>query len=429
MRTIIDIALNDLRIIFSDRSIWINLVIIPLLIAYVVGFANGAGTADSGAPDAPKLIVDVINHDGDSNGSDIAQQFFANLRAANSSIVLCPLDNNATDVCQLNSAVLDETLAQQRIEDQTSLALIELPADFSMTINAGEDTSIVYRANEDASAPSYILQAVQAAVQKLGGALTAARVGTNAAADTLNFASDADRAAFAADVRQRANDLWAQDPVRIDYQIARQTESDQTTDSGAAGFSQSIPGIGTMYAMFIVLPAAAAIIQERKNWTLQRMAVLPISRTQILGGKLLARFVIGMLEYAIMFGFGALLGVRYGSDPVALVLIMVAFSLCVTALMLVLTTILKNVGQASGITLFLSLTLAPLGGAWWSLDIVPAWMRALGHISPVAWAMDGFHSLLFLGGSLSTVIVPILVLLGMTVVFFVYGVARFKFTD
>jgi len=32
-----------------------------------------------------------------------------------------------------------------------------------------------------------------------------------------------------------------------------------------------------------------------------------------------------MLEYALMFGFGFLLGVRYGDDPVAIVLLMIAF--------------------------------------------------------------------------------------------------------
>src|SRR5690606_30860692 len=193
------------------------------------------------------------------------------------------------------------------------------------------------------------------------------------------------------------------------------------------GFGQSITGIGTMYVMFAVLPAAAAFLQERKNWTIQRMVTMPLTRAQILGGKLLARFTIGMVQYVIVFAFGMVLGVRFGNDALALVLVMVAFTLCITALTLALTTLLRSPAQASGLTLFLSLTLAPLGGAWWPLEIVPGWMRTVGHISPVAWAMDSYRSLLFYDGSLSTVIVPVLVLLGMAVVFFLFGVARFKF--
>lgn len=414
MRTVLDIALNDLRIIFKNRSIWINLVLIPLVIAYVVGFANGAG--GSRMTSAATLIVDVIDRDGGA----LAQQFINDLREVNSGIVLCPMDNNAEDICQLGDTTFDEVLAQTRVQEQTSLALIEIPAGFTDAINAGENVSIIYRANEDASAPSYILQAVQAVTQRLGGALIAERVGTDVA-QSLNI----DDPAFGDMVRENASALWALDPVRVTY-IVGQRETD--TPRGA-GFSQSFPGIGTMYVMFMIFPAAAALIQERKDWTLQRLAVMPISRAQILGGKLLARFVIGMLEYAIMFGFGALLGVRYGNDPVALVLVMVAFALCATALTLALTTVLRNVAQASGITLFLSLTLAPLGGAWWPLDIVPAWMRTVGHISPVAWAMDGYRSLLFEGGNVGTVALPVLVLLAMTALFFAFGVARFRFTE
>lgn len=413
MRTIIDIAVNDLRILFKDRSIWINLVIVPLIISYVIGFALGAN--GGGVSTAAKLIVDVI----DADKAAMSQELLDNVRAANPNIVLCPQDGAD---CQLSGSILDEAGAVKRLQDQTSLALIEIPANFTADVSAGQNASIVYRSNEDASAPSYILQAVQAAAQKLGGALTAARVGADVAAKSLDVTDPA----LADAIRQKASDLWAQDPVRIETVIGQQSKTDQ---SGPYGFRQSMPGIGTMYAMFIVIPGAAALILERKNWTLQRLATMPISRAQILGGKLLSRFLTGMLEYAIILGFGLVLGVRYGNDPLAIVLLAAAFTLAVTALTLALTTILHNEGQARGIGLFLTLTLAPLGGAWWPLEIVPEFMRTVGHISPVAWVMDGFTSVIFNGGGLGTVIVPILVLLGMAVVFFAYGVSRFKVTD
>ena len=117
-----------------------------------------------------------------------------------------------------------------------------------------------------------------------------------------------------------------------------------------------------------------------RTWTLQRLAVMPISRAQILGGKLLARFADRDARIrASCSRFGFLLGVRYGNDPLAILLLMVTFTLAVTALTLALTTLLHNEGQARGIGLFLTLTLAPLGGAWWPLDIVPQCMRTVGH--------------------------------------------------
>ncbi|MBI1257730.1 MAG: ABC transporter permease subunit [Chloroflexi bacterium] len=424
MKAILDIAINDLRIMFKDRSIWINLIVVPIVLSYVIGIANGAGS--SGTPTAARLLIDVINLDKGA----ISQQFLSDLQAANPNFVLCPMDNNEKDVCQLNGAPFDADLSETRLKDQTSLALIDIPAGFSDDINAGKPVSITYRSNESATAPSYILQAVQAETQRLGGALTAAQVGTQAVANfpPLTFKDEADKTAFTDAIRQKASTIWAQNPAQVEYTVA-QAAQPTTPNTDSAGFSQSMPGIGTMYAMFIIFPAAAAIILERKTWTLQRMAVMPLSRAQILGGKLLARFATGMFEYALMFSFGFLLGVRYGNDPLAILLLMITFVLAVTALTLALTTLLKNEGQARGIALFLSLTLAPLGGAWWPLDIVPQFMRTIGHLSPVAWVMDGFRSIIFFGGGLGDVILPLLILSAMAVVFFAIGVARFKFTD
>ena len=417
MRKVLAIALNDLRIILKERGIFLNLVVIPVGIALAVGIANGASLGGPAA--APDVIVDVI--DGDQSARSAA--FLDDLRAANTSLLLCPMDNTAGDPCGLGGAALDEALAAERVRAQRSLALILIPAGFGEALAAGEPVELVYRSNEDASAPSYIQQALQTVTQRWSAALVAARVG----AEIVSGVTGADGAA-GDDVRaalyERAERIWAGEPVRIVYVEAPVSEG---ASSGGEGFSQSIPGIGTMYVMFAVFPALSAFLQERRNWTFQRLVMMPVSRAQIVGGKLLARFAFGMIQYGVLFGFGYLLGIRYGDDPVALILIMVSYVACITALTLALLTFVRSEGQAEGLSLFLTLTLAPLGGAWWPLEIVPSWMRTLGHLSPVAWAMDGFRSLIFYGGSLSTVLVPIGVLLAATAVLFLIGVARFRY--
>ncbi len=422
MQTILNIALNDLRVIFRERGVWVNLVIIPIVLAYAVGFANGA--TNTTAPTTPDIIVDVI----DSDNSALSAQFLQNVREANTALRLCPADNDADDVCRLSGAAFDATLADERLKDQVSLALIEIPAGFGDTIASGETARIVYRSNEDATAPTFILQAVQAAAQRLGGALVAERVGLSVADNysALTFRDEADRAAFAQTIRADAEARWAQDPITINYTVNEFNAEAQVARSGG-GFSQSVPGMASMYVMITIFPAIAAFIVERKQWTLQRLATMPISRAQIGAGKMLARFVLGMISFSIMFAFGLLVGARYGNDPLATILLMVTFTLAITGLALALTAFLKNETQAQGVTLLLSLTLAPLGGAWWPLEIVPAWMRAVGQISPVYWVMDGFRDLTFYGGSLATVLPNIAVLLVMTLVFFAFGVSRFRF--
>jgi len=422
MRSILNVALNDLRVIFRERaSIILNLVIIPLVISFAAGGANSS-MGSGGDTAVPDLIIDVI----DASASAESAAFLDVVRSANENVLLCPLDNTADNLCVLPEGVttVDETLAGTRLEDQTSLALILIPQDFSETLNAGT-ARVVYRSNEDASAPGYLLSAVEAAAQQIGGAVEARTIGLQVADDIefLTFADEADRAAFGDQVYTRAAEIWATNPITVNA-----TAGELVLESAAFnGFSQSFPGIATMYAMFAVFPVMVALIDERRYWTLQRLAMMPIRRSEILGGKLLARFLMGMIQYAIVFAVGLVIGVPLGNQPIATIPIMMAFVICVTSLALLVSTFVKTSQQASGIALFMSLTLAPLGGSWWPLDIVPSWMRAAGHISPVAWAMDGYSKIIFSSGTLIAVVPMIGVLLAMGAVFFMIGVSRFKF--
>lgn len=424
MRPILTIALNDLYIYFQQRTEWIiNLVIIPIVIATVISV--GTGSTGSSNQTAATLRVDVIDNDNTAASTE----FLARLRGNNSALVLCPFDDvsEAGEArCSLGDQPFDEAFSVERLEDQTSLALIIIPEGFSQAIASGEQAMLVYRSNEDATAPSYILQAVQAAVTQTGSVATAREVALDvAAASGINSLNDPDTlAAFGDAVSADAAGRWATPPIQIRVDTQSPTAGETSVGSG---FSQMIPGIGSMYVMFAVLPLAALLIGERKRWRLQRLVLMPVSRAQVLAGKLLGRFVLGMIQFGILFGFGFLIGVRYGNDPFALVLLMAVFTLCCTALALMVMSFLKTEEQAQGIALFISLTLAPLGGAWWPLEIVPEAMRIIGHISPIAWAMDGFHELIYYGGGIVQILPMVGVLLAMAVVFFAVGVSRFRF--
>jgi ABC-type multidrug transport system permease subunit len=171
----------------------------------------------------------------------------------------------------------------------------------------------------------------------------------------------------------------------------------------------------------------AALIVERQQWTLQRLAVMPISRSTLLAGKILARFCLGLLQFLVVFIVGALFRMNFGKDPLALLLLVIVYTLSVTALSFAVGPGLKNPAQASGLGLLLTLTLAPLGGAWWPMDLSPKFMQIIGHVSPIAWAMDGFTALTYNGAHLADILIPLSVLVGMTVLFFLIAIPRFRF--
>ena len=411
MRTVFDIALNDLRIFFSNRGNLIWLVGVPVAMVIVLGVAIPSD-------DGPSLVpVDVIDHDQ----GQASALFIQSLRQANPNLMLCPMDNTADDPCNMNEAEsLDLALSLIRVEETETLALIEIPDDFTARVSDLKPVAIRFVAVEDLTAPQFIQQAVDSALTKTNGALAAALIGSRLAAqveaDAINDSE------LAQSLRYRAAEIWAKDLIAVRYQLT------QFSSSGSVGgFGQSIPGIGSMFVLFAVLGGMALMIEGKRQWTMQRLASMPVTRSQLLGGKILGRFTLGMLQYLIIFAIGVVVGQSFGRDPLALVLIMFAFALCATALSFALGSFVKDETQAAGLTNLLGISLAALGGAWWSLEIVPELMRTVGHISPVAWAMDGYTSLIFENGDLGTVYPSILILLGAAVVFFIFGVRRFRY--
>jgi ABC-2 type transport system permease protein len=252
----------------------------------------------------------------------------------------------------------------------------------------------------------------------VGGAAVAAQV----AVQTTGSLAVEDEDGFKQAVYNAASALWNSLPPTVSF-----SESAAKEGRRPSGFSQSVPGIGTMYVMAATVVVMFVFIQERKQWTFQRILTMPVAPWQFVGGKLLARFVNGMIQYGVAFAFGFIVGAYFGDSPLALVMVMVAFALCSTALGLLFATLVKTEQQAGSVINLVVLIAAPLGGAWWPLEIVPEWMRTVGHISPIAWAMDAFRSVIFYGGGVESVVTPVLVLLGMTAVLFIIAVSRFKY--
>lgn len=421
MDKIVTIAINDLRVFLKDRSNIIFLTLVPLVMTFIIGYVNGGGFGGASS----QLRVDLLDNDN----SELSAQFIASLKEANSSLMLCPADNDENDGCNLgDNAGLTREQAEQRVKDGDTLALIEIPAGFGAAVESFQPVSLSYVSNEDFTAPGFIRQAVDAAVLRVNGAIVAARVGTDVAGQIEGITLDAaEQADFTQQVYDRAAGIWAANPVSVAYELTAQQESSTGEINLQSGLAQSVPGMGSMFVMFTVFGGMTLLVIERKQWTLQRLVSLPVSRAQLIAGKILSRFLLGILQFAVVIAMGFLMGVNFGKDPLAFILIVLTYTLSITALSFALGTQLQNEEQASGLSLLLSLALAPLGGAWWPLDIVPEFMRTIGHISPVAWAMDGFNQLAFFQGGLGDVLLPVGVLLAMSVVFFVIAVSRFKY--
>jgi ABC-2 type transport system permease protein len=420
MVKILSIVRHDLRIFLTNRSNLPSLLFVPAVMTVIIALVNGGAFGGVAI-----RRLDVI----DQNNTQTSTQFLEAVRQANPGLTLCPMDNTDKDICGLGTAkTLTESQALDRVANADSLALLEIPTGFAADLATQKPVTVTFRSASTFGTSQSALEAVQAAVSQVNTAAVASQIGvveinnlqggTGTQAQTQQLSSS---------LYQRALELEQRKTVSIDFSLSASSQPQSVGASLQQGLGQSVPGMGTMFVLMTIFGGMSALIIERQQWTLPRLAMMPISRSTLLSGKILARFCLGLIQFAVVFIVGGILGMNFGEDPLALVLLVIVYTLSITALSFAIGSALKNPAQASGLGLLLTLTLAPIGGAWWPMDISPKFMQVIGHISPIAWAMDGFTALTYHEAHLVNVLVPLGVLLGMTILFFLIAIPRFRY--
>ena len=118
------------------------------------------------------------------------------------------------------------------------------------------------------------------------------------------------------------------------------------------------------------------------------------------------------------------MGLDYLGQAAATLLMALTSALCIAALGLLIGMFAKSDEQAIIFSLIPMFVFSGLGGAWMPLEFTGKTFQAIGHFSPVAWAMDGFKAILNHQSGLEAVWLPALALLGFGCVFFAAAVWR-----
>lgn len=319
-------------------------------------------------------------------------------------------------------AQCNEAVARAMLQRAACTAVLIIPEHFSADIDAGKpvQVSLLYDPGGDSIRFQQIKGVVQGAAIELSLNHQISN-GLNELSNLVVLAPESVRSA----VQQRVATPAARPPnpaLRLEKVYPDNYQLKQTPDT----YQQTIPGYTVMFVFFIAATMGSSLRQERQNGTLRRLLSLPISRTDLLGGKMLATMAIGLGQVLILFSVGALLfKLNLGNDPLAFILLCLALSCTAAAIGLAAAT--TRLHDAALIAILVVSAL--LGGCMFPLDLMPPFMRTLSLFVPHRWALVGFQNLMVRGQGLQQVFPQIVVLLVFAAVFFAVAARRFTFEN
>jgi len=383
MRAVLLIAGHDLKLTLRDRSALLWMLVLPVVFAMFLGAAMGGG----GGPRDDAARLTVVDHDG----GVAARALITGLASERLSLV------------ELTPAEAEQT--PERIRT------LVIPEGFTEQVLAGEQVTLRLEKDPGSSLEAgMVAQArIYAAIVRLIGDLVAA------SATLPGSAADGSRPAGPLPPEALASLPPAEDLVRIEARFAGARS--EVPD----GFAQSVPGNLVMFVLLVALTGgAASLAAERRGGQLRRLVTAPLSRPEIIAGKILGRMAVASVQVGMLVLIGTLtqhtLGVGVGERPLAVLVVLLVFGAVVAPLAVAFGAWFRDPQRAGSLGAVATMVMASLGGCWWPIEIVSRPMQLLALAFPTGWAMRALHGIISYGHDLSSVITPLLVLLGFAVV-------------
>jgi oleandomycin transport system permease protein len=158
-----------------------------------------------------------------------------------------------------------------------------------------------------------------------------------------------------------------------------------------------LPGIAVQAMMFASLGTAVSLNTDLRAGVFDRFRSLPIARSAPLIGHVLGDLVKYAVSLAIVFGFGAALGFRFGGGALQVVagiglILFFAFAVCWIATLLGLLARNPEGVQAMSVILILPLTFG--SSVFVPAANLPGWLQRWVTVNPVSRLSDSARALL-----------------------------------
>ena len=193
------------------------------------------------------------------------------------------------------------------------------------------------------------------------------------------------------------------------------------------GYAHAFAGMVVQFVLFLGIDVGIGLLQQRQRGLWKRFRAAPLSRGVLLGSRAVSAAILAFLVVQVNFLFARLVfGVRVEGSMLGFLGVSAAFALMTAGFGMLVATLGKTPEATRGLSIFATLIVVMLSGAWIPMFLFPQWLQRLTLVVPTRWAMDGLEAMTWRGLGLEAALAPIGVLLLCAALFGALAVARFR---
>jgi ABC-2 type transport system permease protein len=415
MRTLVAMAVKDLRILVRVRAGLFFTFVWPLVVSIMFGFVF-AGSQDSSQTTLRVVAVDEDN-------TDTSRAFLARLQQSGDFEIERAERAAAEDLVRRGRRSAFVVIKPGFGEASTRMFYGE-----SRRVEVGSDPA---RAAEAGMIEGLLAKHAMDDVQKLftDPARSRKMIGDTMATIPTDAATTKEFAPLARFLGELDTFLAAPAPSRgqgaagwqplevVNVPVARVGRSGPTN-----AFQVTFPQ-GVLWGIIgCVMTFAVGIVSERVRGTFVRLQVAPLTRAQVLGGKALACFSTIAILQLVLFTMAAFVFDVYPASLPLLALACVSASIGFVGFMMMIASFGRTEQAVAGAGWALLMPMAMLGGAMVPQFVMPQWLLTVGNISPVKWAILALEGAMWRGFSVTEMLMPASILLAFGACCFALGI-------
>jgi ABC-2 type transport system permease protein len=415
---------KDIQLFFVDRRALLMSFAIPIAIGSFFGYVLGGAGDQANQSKIPILAVD-------QDGSAISHDIVTRLSG-----------EKALDVKPSNPSD-----ARAAVRKGTANVAVIIPPNFGQ--NAGraffgprQKPEIAVLFDPSHSAERAMVTGILAGdvMQSVSKEMFTGRTGREMVKDSLAQVEqipglpDADKKPL--EDLLRSVDRWNQSGQGASGGLSRGLTMPFTTSEEAVtarrntqynGYAHAFAGMVVQFVLFLGIDVGIGLLQQRQRGLWKRFRAAPLSRGVLLGSRAVSAAILAFFVVQVNFLFARLVfGVKVEGSMLGFLAVSAAFALMTAGFGMLVASLGKTPEATRGLSIFATLIVVMLGGAWIPMFLFPQWLQKLTVIVPTRWAMDGFEAMTWRGLGLEAAMRPIAVLLLFAVVFGFLAVARFR---
>ena len=189
-----------------------------------------------------------------------------------------------------------------------------------------------------------------------------------------------------------------------------------------------VPGIiGMILSNILIVITALGVVREREHGTLEQLIVTPLTRAEIMLGKIAPYMLVGMIQLTAVLVVGSLVfRVPIRGSILLIYAMSFLFVFASLGLGLLVSTIARNQAQAIQVSFFFLLPNVLLSGFMFPREAMPPVATEIGLLLPLTHFLQIMRGIVLKGVGLETLWPQALVLIGFSAAFVTISTLRFN---